>query len=115
MMSLFVCTYNACARAFIVVDPVPCGDILRVVFIRMCWLKYAATFQGRRDFEVWRDFEEIRYANYIPGMSPCKPKLRVVFKSPCEFTRESVVYVAVPGRNRRLFHTLILEKNAFNV
>ena len=25
------------------------------------WLIYAVTFRGRQDFEVWQDFEEIRY------------------------------------------------------
>ena len=39
----------------------PCGEISRVAFIRMCWLKHAATFRGQQDFEVRRDFEEIRY------------------------------------------------------
>ena len=28
----------------IVVDPVPCGEVLRMAFIRMNWLKYAVTF-----------------------------------------------------------------------
>ena len=54
--------YNACAHTYIVVDPVPCGEISRAAFIGMSWLKYAATFRGRRDFEVRRDFEEIRYS-----------------------------------------------------
>ena len=36
----------------IVVDPVPCGEISRDAFIEMSWLKYAAEFQGRQDFEV---------------------------------------------------------------
>ena len=49
-----ICTYNARAHTFIVVDPVPCGDISRVAFIRMCWLKYGATFRGQRDFEKIR-------------------------------------------------------------
>ena len=59
VISLFVCTYNARAHTYIVVDPVPCGEILRAAFIGMSWLKYAAIFRGRQDFEVWRDFEEI--------------------------------------------------------
>ena len=61
IMGLFVCTYNARAHMYIIVDPVPCGKILRAAFIGMCWLKYAATFRGQQDFEVRRDFEEIQY------------------------------------------------------
>ena len=64
IISLFVCTYNARVHADIVVDPVPCGEISRVAFIGMCWLKYAAIFRGRQDFEVRRDLEEIRYINF---------------------------------------------------
>ena len=44
-----------------VVDPLPCGEISRSVFIGMSWQKHAATFQGRWDFEVRQDFEKIRY------------------------------------------------------
>ena len=61
VVSLFVCTYNARAHTYIVVDPMPCGEISRAAFIGMSWLKYAAIFRGRRDFEVQRHFEEIRY------------------------------------------------------
>ena len=46
IMSLFVCTYNARAHTYIVVDPVPCGEISRAAFIGMCWLKYASRFRG---------------------------------------------------------------------
>ena len=56
---------NAHVHMYIVVDPVvPCSEILRVVFIGMSWLKYVVTFRGRRDFEVWQDFEEIRYVSF---------------------------------------------------
>ena len=70
IINLFICTYNAHAHMHIVVDPVPCGEILRAAFIGMSWLKYAATFRGWQNFEVWRDFEEIRYM--WPSMrKPC--------------------------------------------
>ena len=37
-----------------VVNPLPCGEILRAMFIGMSWQKHAATFQGQRDFEeIW--------------------------------------------------------------
>ena len=55
IMSIFVCTYNVHAHTHIVVDLVPCGEILRAVFIGMGWMKYVARFQR------WRDFEEIQY------------------------------------------------------
>ena len=45
----------------IAVDPLPCGEILRAAFIGTSWQIDAVTFQGRRDFEVRRDFEEIWY------------------------------------------------------
>ena len=48
IMSLFVCIYNACVQMYIIVDPVPCGEILRAVFIGMSRLKYAA-----RAAEFW--------------------------------------------------------------
>ena len=60
IMSLLECMYNACVNTHIVVDSLPCGDILRVAFIGVSWLKYAVTFWGWWDFEVWQDFEEIR-------------------------------------------------------
>ena len=63
IMSLFVCMYNARAHTYIVIDPVPCGEISRVAFIGMCWLKYVARFRGRQDFEVRQDFEEIQYVD----------------------------------------------------
>ena len=44
IMNLFVCMYNARAHTYTVVDPVPCGAILRVAFIGMSWLKYVTTF-----------------------------------------------------------------------
>ena len=44
------------AHAYIVVDPLPCGEISRAVFI---WMKYVVTFRGWQDFEVQRDFKEI--------------------------------------------------------
>ena len=57
IISLFVCTYNACVYAYIAVDPLPCGEISRAAFIGMSIQKHAARFQGRRDFE------EIRYVH----------------------------------------------------
>ena len=33
----------------------------RAAFIGMSWQTNAAAFRGRQDFEVRRDFEEIRY------------------------------------------------------
>ena len=48
------CMYKA-------VDPLPC-EILRVAFIWMSWQKHAATFRGRQNFEVQRDFKEYRFA-----------------------------------------------------
>ena len=61
ILSLFVCTYSACEHTYIAGNPLTCGEILRVVFIGMSSQKHAATFRGRRDFEVQRDFEEIQY------------------------------------------------------
>ena len=46
-------------HTYIAVDPIPCGEISRVAFIGKSLQKHVATFQGRRDFEVWRDFKEI--------------------------------------------------------
>ena len=45
-----------------VVDPLPCREISRATFVGM---KHVARFQGQRDFEVRRDFEEIRYIDVI--------------------------------------------------
>ena len=42
VINLFICTYNACAHTL------------------LSTLYHAARFQGQRDFEVQRDFEEIR-------------------------------------------------------
>ena len=36
--------YNVCVHTYIVVDPVPCGEISRVAYIVMSWLKYVVTF-----------------------------------------------------------------------
>ena len=55
-----VCTYNVRAHTYIVVDPLPCSEISRAAFIGMSWLKYEVTFQGRWDFGVQQDFEEIQ-------------------------------------------------------
>ena len=41
IISLFVCTYNVRALTYIVIDPVTCGEISRVVFIGISWLKYS--------------------------------------------------------------------------
>ena len=46
------CMYHVRAHMYIVVDPVPCGEISMVAFIGMSRLKYAVTFRGWRDFEV---------------------------------------------------------------
>ena len=61
IISLFVCMYNVRAHMYIAGDPLPCSKISRVAFIGMSMQKHAARFRGRRDFEVQRDFEEIRY------------------------------------------------------
>ena len=45
----------------IYVDPLPCGKISRAVSIGTSWQIDVVTFRGQRDFEVQRDFEEIRY------------------------------------------------------
>ena len=50
----------------IAVDPLPCGEISRVAFIGTSLQIDAATFQGWRDFEMRRDFEEIRYLFKFP-------------------------------------------------
>ena len=49
------CAYRNCCR------PVPCGEISRAAFIGTSRQIDAATIRGRRDFEVRRDFEEMRY------------------------------------------------------
>ena len=58
--------YNTHVHMYIhvAVDPLPCSEILRVVFIGM---KYAVTLREWQDFEVQRDFEEIWYAWPIIG------------------------------------------------
>ena len=53
-MGLFVCMYIMRAHMYIVVNPVPHSKILRAAFIEMSWLKYVATFRGRRNFEEIR-------------------------------------------------------------
>ena len=50
--------YNACAHTYIAGDPLPYGEISRVAFIGM---RSEKLFRGWWDFEVRRDFEEIRY------------------------------------------------------
>ena len=52
-----ICAY---AHMYIIADPVPCSEILRVAFIGMSWLKYVATFWGRQDSRCSK-IEEIRY------------------------------------------------------
>ena len=59
IVSLFVCTYNARVHTYIVVDPLPCGNISGVAFIGVSWQKHVATFWEQWDFKVWRDFQEI--------------------------------------------------------
>lgn len=39
-------TYNAYARMYIAVDPLPCSKVSRAAFIGMSWQEYAAIFQG---------------------------------------------------------------------
>ena len=60
--------YNVCVHVYVVIDPVKCGAILKVSFIRMSWLEYIVTLGGQRDFEeIWytvRDF--IR--NFLKGV-----------------------------------------------
>ena len=43
LISLFVCMYNVRAHMHIVVNPIPCSEILKAVFIGISWLKYVAT------------------------------------------------------------------------
>ena len=50
---------------YTVVDPLPCGEITRAAFNGVSWLKYAATFQGRQDFEVLQDFKEMWYYVHV--------------------------------------------------
>ena len=52
---------------YIVGDPLPCGEISRVAFTGISMQKHAARFRGRRDFEVRRDFKEIRYVEMVQG------------------------------------------------
>ena len=59
---LFVCMCNVHAHVYIVVELLPYSEILRVAFIETSEQEHAVTFQGQRDFEVRRDFEEIRYS-----------------------------------------------------
>ena len=61
LISPFVCMYNVCVLTYIVVDPVPCGEISKAAFIGMSWLKYAATFKGGRISRC----EEIQYTTFI--------------------------------------------------
>ena len=53
--------YNARVHTYVAVDPLPCGEILRLAFIGESLQKHAVTLLGRRDFKVRRDFKEIRY------------------------------------------------------
>ena len=62
IISLFVCTYNARVHADIVIDPVPCGEISRAAFIGMLLAEICGDILRGRDFEVRREFEEIRYS-----------------------------------------------------
>ena len=48
-------------------DPFPCGEISRAVFIGTNLLIGAVRFWGWRNFEVRRDFEEIRIWIYSSG------------------------------------------------
>ena len=54
IVSLFICMCNACVHMYVVVDPLPCGEVSRVASLGMSWLKYAVTFRGRQDFEEIR-------------------------------------------------------------
>ena len=46
-LGIYVCTYNACARTYIAVDPLPCGEISRAAFIGKSLQKHAARFRGQ--------------------------------------------------------------------
>ena len=58
IISLFVCMYNARAYTYIAGDPLPCGEISRAADELQ---KTCGEISRRQDFDVWRDFEEIRY------------------------------------------------------
>ena len=47
---------------YIIDDLLPCGDISRAAFIGM---RYAVTFKGWWDFEVWQDSEEYGTCRYL--------------------------------------------------
>ena len=61
LISLFVCIHNEHAHTFIASDPLPWGEISWVAYIGICLQKRGATFRGRQDFEMWRDFKEMQY------------------------------------------------------
>ena len=67
IISLFVSTCNARVHTYIAGDPLPYSEISRAAFIGMSMQKHAARFWGRRNFEVRRDFKEIRYAKMVQG------------------------------------------------
>ena len=66
-VSLFVSTCNARVHTYTAGNPLPCGEISRVVFIGMSMQKHVVRFRGQQDFEVRRDFKEIWYAEMIQG------------------------------------------------
>ena len=49
---LFVCTYNAHAHVYIVVELLPYSEISKVAFIGTSEQEHAVTFRGQWDFEV---------------------------------------------------------------
>ena len=49
-------TQDTMVHSHISVDSTICGEISRVTFIGMSWLKHVAPFRGWWDFEVQRDF-----------------------------------------------------------
>ena len=67
IISLFVSMCNARAHTYIAGDPLPCGEISRAAFIGMSMQKHVARFRRQRDFKVWWDFKEIRYAETVLG------------------------------------------------
>ena len=74
----FICTHNKCAPTHITVNPLPCGEVSRVVLTEMTQLKYAVTFRGWWDFEVQRNYEEI-YCEYFVWKISFLEKLAVYY------------------------------------
>ena len=69
----------------------------RTYSVYMC---YVITVVSRASAHVYTSFQGInvaasiqKYGNYVPGMHPCGPKLRCMFKHPWALTRDTMVHV----------------------